>query len=38
LAGKKEEKDLLGGEIKKQEGNYGKEKNRRKKNSITNTT
>jgi len=27
LVGKKEEKDLLSGEIKKQEGNYGKEKN-----------
>jgi hypothetical protein len=38
LVGKKEEKDLLSGEIKKQEGNYGKEKNRRKKNSITKST
>jgi len=27
LVGKKEEKDLLSGEIKKQESNYGKEKN-----------
>jgi hypothetical protein len=32
LVGKKEENVLLSGEIKKQEGDYGKEKNRRKKN------
>ena len=38
LVGRKEENALLSGEIKKPEGNYGKEKNRRKKSSITNTT
>ena len=38
LGRKKEENVLLSGEIKRQEGNHGKEKDRRKKNSITNTT